>query len=202
MPKLKNRPPKYAQFKQYAVIYHQKKRIYLGLFGSEESKIAYARFIAESRANPIFYLPKDEPNVTVKELAAAFLEFAKETYDYSNYTHYKIVTIDFLLKLYGDIPVDDFKPGCLKTIRSEMIQSKRYCRPTINDHIGRLVRIFGWGVEEEYAQPNTVAALREVKALRKGDPGTFDHPPRKEVPDDVIKRTLPFMSLIVLFEWR
>ena len=185
MPKLKNRPPKYAQFKQYAVIYHQKKRIYLGLFGSEESKIAYARFIAESRVEPNFYLPKDEPNITVKEFAAAFLEYAKETYDYPNYTHYRIITVDFLLKLYGDIPVDDFKPSSLKTIRSEMIHSKRYCRPTINDHIGRIVRMFGWAVEEEYAQPNTVAALREVKALRKGDQGTFDHPPRKEVPDDV-----------------
>ena len=63
MPKLKNRPPKYAQFKQYAVIYHQKKRIYLGLFGSEESKIAYARFIAESRVEPIFYLPKASAHV-------------------------------------------------------------------------------------------------------------------------------------------
>jgi len=50
------------------------------------------------------------------------------------------------------------------------------------------------GVEEEYVQPNTVAALREVKNLQRGEQGTFDNPPRQEVPDEVVKRTLPFMS--------
>ena len=43
-------------------------------------------------------------------------------------------------------------------------------------------------------QANVVHALREIKALRKGEPGTFDNPPRQEVSDDVVRRTLPFMS--------
>jgi hypothetical protein len=33
-----------------------------------------------------------------------------------------------------------------------------------------------------------------VKTLSKRTPGTFDHPKRQEVPDDVVRRTLPFMS--------
>jgi integrase len=35
--------------------------------------------------------------------------------------------------------------------------------------------------------------LKAVKALRKGDKGTFEHEERQPVPDDVVRRTLPFM---------
>jgi len=54
--------------------------------------------------------------------------------------------------------------------------------------------MFSYGVEEELCSPQTVAALREVKTLRKGAAGTFDHPPREPVPDEVVKRTLPFLT--------
>ena len=135
MPKLKNRPPQYSQFKNYAVIYYNKKRIYLGIYGSDESWTAYNRFIAECRSNPVFVVQKgksDEPSVTVKELAAAFLDQVKTTLDDGSYRHYRVIIFEFLLKLYGsDTAVDDFTPKCLKLIRSEMIQSKRFCRNTM-----------------------------------------------------------------------
>jgi len=69
MPKLKNRPPKYSKLKQYAVVYHLGKTHYLGLYGSPESKTAYARFVAESRDNPAPYMPKaEEASITVSDL--------------------------------------------------------------------------------------------------------------------------------------
>ena len=201
MPKLTNRPPKYARFKRYAVIYHKNKRVYLGLYGSEESKIAYARFIAENRANPIFYLPPKEAeksSATVSDLAAAFLDHAGATLAKQNYDHHKRVVRDFLLKLYGDNTlVDEFKPSCLKLIRSEMIQSQCLCRKMINDYISRIVRIFSWGVEEELVDPNTALALKAIKPLPPGYPGTFDHAEREHVPDEIIRRTLPFMPPVL-----
>ena len=51
MPKLTNRPPQYKQSGKYAVVYIDGKRIFLGLYGSDESKVAYARVLAE-QANP------------------------------------------------------------------------------------------------------------------------------------------------------
>ena len=195
MPKLKHRPPKYAKLKNYAVVYLNGKTHYLGLYGSEESKIAYARFVAENRINPFFYLPKtEEPSTTVRELAAAFLDHVKPTANPQNYHHHRTVVADFLLKFYGDtIPVDDFKPSNLKLVRNELIRSGRFCRKMINDYIRRIVAIFTWGVEEELVQPNTAASLKVVKALQAGYPGTYDHEEREAVPDEVIRRTLPFM---------
>ena len=39
----------------------------------------------------------------------------------------------------------------------------------------------------------TWRALKAVKPLQEGYPGTFEHEEREPVPDDVIRRTLPFM---------
>jgi integrase len=75
-----------------------------------------------------------------------------------------------------------------------MVRAGTLCRSQINKHIGRIARIFTWGVEEEVVPSNIVHALQAVKDLRKGEQGTYDNPPREEVPDDVVKRTLPFMS--------
>ena len=194
MPKLSHRPPKYSKLKKYAVIYLNGKIHYLGPYGSEESKVAYARFIAENRANPTFAPPKDESAVTVSALAAAFLDHAQATLATQHYNHHRIVVADFLLKLYGDdTPADQFKPSCLKLVRQELILSQRYCRKMINSYIGRIVRIFNWGVEEEYVNPNIALALQAVRSLPEGYPDTYENEERQPVPDEVIKRTLPFM---------
>jgi len=62
MPKLTSRPPQYKKCGKYAVVYIDGKRIFLGLFGSQESKIAYARAIAE-RESPTLAPPRGEKDV-------------------------------------------------------------------------------------------------------------------------------------------
>ena len=63
----------------------------------------------------------------------------------------------------------------------------------VNEHAGRIVHVFAWGVEEEHVQPNIVKTLQEVKTLLKGASATFVSSDRQEVSDDVVKRTLPFL---------
>ena len=66
MPKLVTRPPQYKQCGKYAVVYFDGKRVFLGLHGSEESKVAYARVLAEW-ASPVLVPPREEANVTVRK---------------------------------------------------------------------------------------------------------------------------------------
>ena len=198
MPKLKNRLPKMAKSGKWAVVCHNRKIHRIGLWGSPEAKIAYARFIAELQSNPVTcgtVRRTDGADVLVAELAADFFRHIQNSVRMhpAHICHFK-TTITYLVEIYGDILVDTFSPKKLKTVRDQMIRRGKLCRKGINDYIGRIVRIFAWGVEEEVVQPNTVAALREVKNLPKGSPGTFDHPPRQDVHDDVIRKTLPFMS--------
>ena len=188
MPKLKNRPPEYKRSGKYAVVYQNGKRIYLGDYGSPESHVAYSRFLAESRVNPTFHLTKGETDIVISELAAAFLDHAKATADTNSYSHNRVVIMDFLLKLYGDdTPVDEFKPSSLKLVRDEMIQSRRFCRRMVNRYAQRIVSVFGWGVENDLVQETTWRALKSVKSLPEGYPGTFDNEEREPVPEDVIR---------------
>jgi len=55
-----------------------------------------------------------------------------------------------------------------------MIKSQRLCRRTLNFYVGRIVAIFAWGVEEELVKETTYRALKLVKPLEKGHPGTWD----------------------------
>ena len=132
-------------------------------------------------------------NTLVSELAADYLKYVTPRLDNSHILHFRY-TIGYLIGTYGDIFVNEFSPKKLKTVRSRMVETGRLCRKTVNDYTRRIVQMFSWGCEEEYVDPTVVGALREVKSLRKGEPGTFDNPPRREVSDDVVQRTLPFMS--------
>ena len=202
----KNKPPKYSKLKQYAVIYLNGRAHYLGLYDSPESRAAYARFEAEwwenahlaveNRRKPAPQPSREqrETNTTVWELAAAFLDHAKANTDPTTYCIFQTIVLDFLVKLYGDdFLVEDFKPSCLKLVRLEMVRSRRFCRNILNRHIRRITAIFGWGVEEELVPETTWRALKAVKPLPEGYPGTFDHKERGDVPFDDIKRTLQFM---------
>ena len=195
MPKLNNRPPKYCRMGKYAVVYFGGRPRYLGPYGSPESKVAYSRIVAELQANPVaVFQPIGDKHVTVSELTATFLDHVQANTDYTDYSHYRVVVLDFLDNLYGDnMPVADFKPRCLKLIRTEMIKSCRFCRRIVNRYTHRVISIFAWGVENDLVPETTWRALKAVKSLRKGEEGTFDNPPRQEVSDDVVKRTLPFM---------
>jgi integrase len=113
--------------------------------------------------------------------------------------------LGFALELYGHLPVDEFSPLKLKTVREEIVRSERFCRNIINRNVGRILTAISWGVENELVEPRTIQRLREVKPLPKGTPGTFSHKKRRNVPIDVIRRTLPYLPPIlramVIIQW-
>ncbi|MDR0327004.1 MAG: hypothetical protein LBI05_01770 [Planctomycetaceae bacterium] len=149
MPK-SNRPPKYGKLNNYAVVYVNGKPRYLGIHGSEESKIAYARIIAELQSSPVLSPPSGAERVTIRELTATYLDHVQANFNYTDYSHSRVAVLDFLDKLYGDnFPVEEFKPRCLKLVRTEMIQSRRFCRRVVNRYTHRIVAIFAWGVEND-----------------------------------------------------
>ena len=77
MSKLNNRPPKYSKMNRYAVVYVNGKPRYLGLYGSPESKTAYARFIAEIQASPALPPQNEGGYTSIPELTAAYLDYAE-----------------------------------------------------------------------------------------------------------------------------
>ena len=134
-----------------------------------------------------------ELNVTITELSAGYLTCLK-TKQHVNYDTIKTIIDDFLLALYGDgYLVDAFTPKCLKNVREMMIKSQRLCHRTLNVYVRKIVAIFAWGVEEELVKETTYRALKLVKPLEKGHPGTWDNAPRGDIPFEVVVRLLPFL---------
>jgi integrase len=148
----------------------------------------------ESSASPAIVPPSEEKLTTVRGLTAEYLDYAKVNAGYTTYSFNRVVVLDFLAPLCGDgTPVDGFKPSLLKKVREEIVKSRRFCRRTANRCVNSIITIFRWGVENDLVLETTWRALKAVRPLQKGDLGTFEHEERQPVPDDVVRRTLPFM---------
>jgi len=154
-----------------------------------EALAAYHRLCLEIQNNPAGYTaPSEEADVTVDELAAAYLTYAKARLR-SDYSNVSTIVKDFLLPLYGgEYPVEKFTPKCLKSLREAMIQSQRFCRGTINRYTSRVVTIFSWGVSEELVQETTHRALKTVRHLEEGHDGTWDNAPRTDIDEDTVEK--------------
>ncbi len=96
---------------------------------------------------------------------------------------------------YDDLPVSQFGPLRLKAVREAMIKAtgkhgKPLSRGYINDLIGRIVRMFRWGVENEIVEPSIHEALKAVSGLRIGRTTAPDHDPIEPVDDAILEATI------------
>jgi len=204
MPKLKE--PKLTHRKDGRAVVHWNGKMYtMGKSGTPEAKIAFHRFCIaltnQCGQNRPTYVPpvvsNDRDEVSIRELAAAFLDYVIVHKTKPNYTHYRILIADFLVAIYGDVPASDFRPLLLRNLRDELIRSRRFCRRQINDYTRRIRTLFKWGSQMEYVDPSKALALSIVEPLEEGYVGTFDNPDREDVPDDVVRRTLPYLPPIL-----
>src|SRR5262249_19041474 len=161
MPDLHRRArlPKYRHYKPkgLAVVRIDGRDVYLGKFNSAESREKYRRVIAEWLAlgEPVRAIrphPDSPAGPTIGELILAFWpRFAEGHYrrpdgrptgELDNYRD----SLRPLRRLYGHTAAGDFGPLALKAVRQSMIESG-LARTTINQRVGRIVRMFKWAVE-------------------------------------------------------
>ncbi len=102
-----------------------------------------------------------------------------------------------LLKLYARMPASKFRPRRLLTVRGAFVDSERYARKQVNDHVGRIKRLFAWGVEHELVPGRVPERLRSVRGLRRGKTTASDNPPVRAVSDATIALTMPWLPPVV-----
>ena len=83
-------------------------------------------------------------------------------------------------RLYGRAPAAEFGPLALKAVRQSMIDAG-WCRSHINKQVGRVKRMFKWGVENELVPTSLYHGLQAVAGLRKGRSGVRESEPVKPV---------------------
>ena len=158
------RLPKYRHYtpKDLAVVRLDGKDHYLGKYNSEESREKYRRLVAEWLATSQSDLPHrptksdSDGGLTVSELILAYVKFADGYYVKDGRPTVEPTNIRIVLRLvrrlYGITPANSFGPLALKAVREEMIRAGN-CRSEINRRVGRIVRMFKWGVSEELVPP-------------------------------------------------
>ena len=169
--------------------------VYLGKYGSIESREAYDRAVAEWLASG--RQPPRSDALTVNELIVRYLTWAmgyyrkngKETSEVSNTRN----AIRTLRKLYGSTLAADFTPLSLKAVREAYIEAD-LCRSEVNRRTAIVVRAFKWGVSECIVPPSVYHGLQSVTGLRRGRSAARETEPVKPVPEWVVEATLPFLA--------
>ena len=168
------------------------RHIYLGKYGSPESREQYARILAEAALPAGIPSPdrSDSQRLLVSELLVAYLKFAETYYsDEGQPTKEFQSMVDAvgpLNQLYGDTQADEFGPLKLKAVREHLVK-QGLCRTETNKRIGRLKRVFKWAVSEELISPSVHEALGTVTGLKFGRTSARESEPVKPV-DGCIRR--------------
>lgn len=208
MPKI----PKYSHHKAsgQARVWINGKSHYLGPYGSPESRERYARLLAESaRAEAEGAIPpagagrpnsaeSPRPVRLVGELVLAYQKHADRYYRRADGTATGEArniqdSLRPLLDLYRSLPIGDFGPLCLKTVRESMV-SAGLTRKSINQRVGRIVAAFRWAVSEEYLEASVWESLRAVQPLRAGRSPALEAPPVKPIDDASMDAVKPFVA--------
>lgn len=129
--------------------------------------------------------------MTLSEALIAFREYANSHYsDDRARMRYKSI-IEATVKVHGATPADRFDGQCVDDVRAELLsrtKPKKLSRKYINCLIRALKTAFAWMRRRKIVSANTLAEVREVKALMPGEGGreTLPIPP---VEDWVIDAT-------------
>ena len=171
------------------------KTVYLGKYGSEESRIRFGEIVATVISGiPVdpFVTKSADPasGLTINELVLAFMRHADTHYvkngEPTSEIHCLRAATIPLFKIYGFTAVDEFGPLMLKAVRQKFIEAG-WVRESCNKGVNRIRLVFKWGVENELVQPATLQKLQAVAPLLKGRTEAHDNPPRTAVDDERIE---------------
>jgi integrase len=204
MPRLTRKLPSLRHHKPsgQAVVTLAGRDIYLGSWGSPESRVEYERVIGEwlvSRQAPQKAPDsKTSPDPTVSEILIAFWKHAEQHYrDSDGHPAEEQKNLKDALRpvkrLYGKTSARAFGPLALRAIRDDMVRSGRLARGTINARIQRIRRVFKWAASMELVPGSVVESLRTVDGLREGRTNAREAPPIQPVAIEQIETTLPHM---------
>ncbi len=160
---------------------------------------AYDAIVAEWLANGRHSAHLAPPPMSVAELILQFWErYATVYYRHldgsptSEQDNFKL-SLRPLRKLFGKIPAAEFSPLKLKAVRQSLIDAG-VSRGVINQRVGRVKRLFKWGVAEELVPEPVHRGLLAVEGLKAGRSEARELSPVEPVSDGSVEAVLPFLS--------
>jgi len=191
---MSQRIPTYRHHKArgLAVVTIKGKDIYLGPYGTVESRQKYAQVLTEymSGVTPT-KAAKQLKVVSVHELVLAFMRHADTHYVKNGKPTAEIDCLKSaanpLVELYGESDAALFSGPALKAVRIRMIELG-WSRKYINKAVGRIRLMFRHAVSDDLVPPEVLAKLEAVAPLLAGRSEAVERPKRSAVPMDQIER--------------
>lgn len=171
--------------------------VYLGRYGDPATEQKYHRLVAEWLATGR-QAPVDPEQLLVRELIARYALHAEQYYrrpDGSQTTELGniVQALKPLKELYADVPAKSFGPKALIAVRQAMV-ARRWCRKSVNKHIGRIKAMFRWATEQELIPGDVYHALQAVSGLRYGRCDAPENPAVRPVPIEQVLPLEPHVS--------
>ena len=202
MPRLVQALPTYRKHKAsgQAIVTLNGGDHYLGRYGSKLSRDQYDRLMAEWLQCNRRLTSTCHDSITVVELCARYLKFAKGYYvkdgRCTKVTPAIKAMIPYLRDWYGREPASEFGPLALKAVRQRMVEDG-LSRSYVNDHVARIKRMFKWAVGEQLVPVATHQALTAVPGLLRGRTEARETEPILPIDDAAVQATMPHMPDLV-----
>jgi integrase len=183
------RVPKYSHHKATGQAYVKLagKFCYLGKYGTAESRRKYEKTIGEYLTKGRQEAPTTNSNcVTVEQLYSAYLEHCREYYqrggkptqEYDSHVYLRAK-----LERIACLSVDQVTPATVSQLRDQWIEVGN-SRKFINKSVGRIVRMFKWGVTRELVNVTVWQRLTAIDGLKAGRSKARDFDPVGPADDD------------------
>lgn len=201
MPRPRNPVPSYlhnkATGRAYCVV--GGRYVYLGKFGSAESKAAYQKLLkdlgnpaAGEKKSPVRAISAAADGLTVARLAAAFVARELGGYSPSEADHFRSAVAE-LVAVHADTAPAAFGPLALSEVRDRMA-AKEWTRQTVNAQVRRVRAVFRWGEGLELVPAGKWFELRSLAGLKKRAGGPPEQRVIRPVSDADVEATLPHLT--------
>jgi integrase len=139
--------------------------------------------------------------VNIASLSAAYLQHVDEYYcDNDNNPTSEAKHIRYSLKplvdMFGCMPLEEFGPLKLIDLRDHMI-SLNWSRGVINQRVGRIKRMFKWGVCRQAVSPMVYHGLMAVEGLKQGRTAARETPKRRPANENNVYAVLPHTTPVI-----
>jgi integrase len=173
------------------------KRIYLGPWGSKESKEEYRRVTSQLDVGET---PKPPSTLTIAVLLDLYDDWARKEYVRGDGTlspgfkHVRDAIETMLASKYVNLPTAEFDIEHLEGIRDGLLKGGRLSRTSINFRIKYIRAIFRWAENKRMVPRGTWEHLKALPGLRFGRSGARDYEPVEPVRPEMIEAVLPLVS--------
>lgn len=208
MPRPKSAIPPYRHHKSTgrAVVYVNRKSVFLGKYDSPESRQKYAEIISQITSGDLtagmssgMSTAEKPAKRSVSSLCLRFVAEKLPGYADAEQACFR-GAMRILVGLFGETATDEFGPIRLRAVRAAMVEGdpnatgpdgqpkprKRWSRSFVNKEIKRLKHLFKWGVSWELVPASIAAALATVESLAPGETDAAESTPRRAIPVDHI----------------